>query len=381
MSRPGSPPLFVAGCALLCACRFVPSGVDDPRAGDPDAADEPFEVPDAGMTQQQGMTPPDADVSIPPDAATPPEVEAPPPGWSGPPLIVGVGLGGRHLVSTDGVVWTGDTQDDPRDPTRDLTAVAYADGLVVAVGGGCAGARCAGRITTFDGARWAEAALPADSSWLGGVAHGNGRWVAAGAGGPTLVSDDGIHWNARGDLAGDVRALTFGTVGGADLFVAVGDDGLRARSSDGATWTDVGHGFPGASEPVSLRAVDIAGGTVVAGGEVGRRLRSGDGATWTDPAAGGDTIVSIVFADRAFLAFADNGIVHVSSDDGRSWLPQTLVNAPTAGITLGATRGARLYVGARGGAIATSATGLGWVIRLDRGPTFDALTAFAFAGQ
>src|SRR6185436_4298879 len=242
-----------------------------------------------------------------------------PPGWIGGPQVVAVGQGGRRVVSPNGLDWTGDLLDTPgdRDPTKDLLAVSYAGGLVVAVGGGCVGAACAGRIVTFDGDRWPEATLPS-RGWLGAVAYGNGVWLAAGAAGPALVSPAGTRWTARGSLPGHVRALAFGSFGGTQAFVAVGDGGLRARSADGQTWTGVAQGFPGSEVPLSLRSVAIGDGTVVAAGEMGRRIRSRNGIDWTDPAAGGADLASVVFADRTFLAYAVNGIVFLSGDDGRS---------------------------------------------------------------
>jgi len=305
-----------------------------------------------------------------------------PPGWVGGQLVVAVGQGGRRVVSVNGVDWTGDLRDAPgdRDPTKDLLAVSYAAGSVVAVGGGCAGTACAGRIVTFDGAHWTEGNLPANRSWLAAVAHGGGVWVAAGAAGPVLVSSDGKSWTSRGNLPGHVRALAYGDVGGTSAFVAVGDGGLRARSTDGHTWTGVVQGFPGSDVPVSLRSVAIGDGAVVAAGELGRRIRSRDGLEWTDPAAGGSDLASVVYADRTFLAYADNGIVFLSADGGHSWNPQVLVDPPRHSVATGMMAGSRLFVAARGEIIMTSSNGLAWSTRLDGTIDVNTLNAFVFAG-
>jgi hypothetical protein len=384
--------LLLLGSVLGSGCQFSTSGVRNPVAvDDPDAGGNPVPiVPDAGITITDPAGMPSRDAATSPDLAPPGDGPRPdativvgPAGWIGAPLVIGVGQGGRRLVSPDGVAWSGELQDanGDSDPTKHLLAVTYAGGLVVAVGGGCAGGHCAGRIVTFNGERWTEAALPPQQGWLAAVAYGGGAWVAAGAGGETLVSSDGKRWTARGTLPTHVRALAYGSVGGVSMFVAVGDDGSRARSLDGQSWSDVARGFPGADGPVALRSVAIGDGTVVAAGEAGRRIRSRNGVDWTDPAAGGNDLTSMVFADRTFLAYADNGIVFLSPDDGRTWNPQTLVDPPSNSVVTGMMAGARLYVAARAQIIMTSPNGLAWNERLDSGAAdANALAAFVFAG-
>jgi hypothetical protein len=371
-------PLIAQG---LLGCTFSREGVKDPVSFRPDAGEEP----EGGLPiNLQGMYPDAAaDLAAAPDAARPDlGGAAGPPGWKAGPLVVAIGQGGRRVVSANGLDWSGDVRDVPvdRDPTKDLRAITYAGGLVVAVGGGCAGARCAGRVVTFDGETWSEVALPADRGWLAAVAQGGGVWVAAGAAGPVLVSTDGKHWTQRGTLPANVRALVHGNVGGTAMFLAVGDGGLRARSTDGQTWSSVQQGFPGSDEPITLRALAIGNGTAVAAGELGRRLRTRNGSDWTDPAAGGTELTSVVFADQTFLAYADNGIVFLSLDEGRSWTPQVLVDPPHHGVAAGMMSGARLFVAARGETIMTSSNGLAWSTRPEGSLDVNALLAFVFAG-
>jgi hypothetical protein len=367
---------------LALGCTVSPEGVKDPVAAEVDAAADPADADPPAMPQ--GMDAAVAADQSPADVSSPPDYPPlpGPPGWVGGQLVVAVGQGGRRVVSGNGVDWTGDLRDTPgdRDPTKDLLAVSYSAGLVVAVGGGCSGTACAGRIVTFDGAHWTEGSLPANRSWLAAVAHGNGVWVAAGASGPVLVSSDGKSWASRGSLPGHVRALAYGDVGGTPAFVAVGDGGLRARSTDGRTWTGVIQGFPGSDEPVSLRSVAIGDGAVVAAGQLGRRIRSRNGIDWTDPAAGGTDLASVVFADRTFLAYADNGIVFLSADGGQSWSPQVLVDPPRHSVATGMMAGSRLFVAARGETIMTSSNGLAWSQRLDGTVDVNTLNAFVFAG-
>lgn len=306
----------------------------------------------------------------------------PPTGWSGPPLVVAVGYGGRRLVSVDGVVWTGDMQDlrGNADSPRLLRDVSYGGGLVVAVGGGCSGGTaCSGRILTFNGDRWAEATVPSGQGWLSGVVHGGGTWVAVGANGSILYSKDGKSWTAARPQMGNLRRVAHGNVGGTNMFVAVGDNGLRVRSLDGIAWSDAVTGFPGADGPVSLTAVGIGNGTVVAAGDAGRRIRSRNGVVWTDAAAGGSGIGAVVFVDGRLMAF-DDPVVHVSTDDGARWSPQTQVNPPSDSVAVGMLRGSRLFVGARGAEIKTSPNGVAWTTRVNGGMDLNNITAFTFAG-
>jgi hypothetical protein len=379
---------LIAGIAFALGCSVENTGVPAGPLGMGGMGEPTEELPDAAPPAKPTR---DASAGAEPDTAPPSDVRAPDAprvvgadGWVGGPRVVAVGQGGRRVWSPDGLTWTDDRQDarGEADPTKHLLAVAFGGGRVVAVGGGCVvGARCAGRLMIFDGERWTETPLPDGQSWLSSIAYGGGVWVAAGAGGGTVVSPDGgKHWMARNSLPATVRALGYGSVGGTAMFVAVGDNGLRAHSRDGVSWLDVKQGFPGVDDPVSLRALAIGNETIVAAGAAGRRIRSSNGADWTDPAAGGHDLASLVFADRTFLAYTDNGVVFLSTDDGRSWRPQTVIDPPNHSVATGMMSGARLFVAAEDGVIKTSPNGLAWSTRLAADANANALYAFVFAG-
>jgi hypothetical protein len=337
-----------------------------------DGATRPDSGPDGGIDVRV------ADAA-PVDMAAPPPN---PPGWMGGPLIVGVGVGGRHIVSRDGVEWTGDGQDvkGSADPSKNFQAVAYGGGLVVAVGGGCAGTTCAGRISTFDGATW-TAITPAPKQPLGGVAYGQGTWVAVGATGPALFSTDGKHWTAASTpLPAGVRAVAWGLVGTTSMFIAVGDNGLRARSVDGKTWTDIAQNFPMSDTPVALHTVVIGDKVAVAGGEGGRRIRTMNGVDWANVALGGEDIPALVYADHMFLGYATNGTAWVSTNSAQSWDFITIVGGPKQSFAAGVLGGSRLYVGAYDAIIKTSPDGRGWTQRRFAAPDENAFTAFTFGG-
>ena len=86
--------------------------------------------------------------------------------------------------------------------------------------------------------------LPPSTSKFGttdinGIAYGGGKFVAVGNSGKMAYSTDGVFWTT-------VTTSRFGTTAirgvayGGDKFVAVGDFGMMAYSTDGIMWTAVG---------------------------------------------------------------------------------------------------------------------------------------------
>jgi hypothetical protein len=382
--------------ALVVGCGVTPEGTGPLPPATGSSPDVPAQQPmtssdasvDAGVPPEVGSRPDGSmadgardvrPVDASADMASPPP---PPPGWVGGQLIVGVGQGGRHIVSRDGLTWMDDVQDVrlDADVSKDYQAVAYGAGLVVAVGGGCVGTTCTGRITTFDGSTWSVAPIPVKQA-LTGVAYGQGTWVAVGGGGACLYSADGKHWNAaKTTLPVNLWAVAWGPVGDTSMFVTVGDDSLRARSLDGQTWTDAKRGFPNEDNPIVLHTVAIGDKVAVAGGEGGRRIRTVDGLTWDGGALGGADVPALVYADHMFFGYATDGNAWVTMNSGVSWTPITIIEGPRRTTTAGVMRGTRLYVGSTGGAIKSSADGRGWTLRRIAATDDNAFTAFTFAG-
>jgi hypothetical protein len=72
------------------------------------------------------------------------------------------------------------------------------------------------------------------------IAYGNGRFVAVGNGGKMAWSTDGVNWTAVTSHpfgTGGIAGIAYGNGGNAvSKFIAVGDKGNMARSTDGVTW-------------------------------------------------------------------------------------------------------------------------------------------------
>src|SRR2546423_1444106 len=69
---------------------------------------------------------------------------------------------------------------------------------------------------------------------LSAVAYGNGLFVAVGDFGTIETSSDGVTWTVRHAQAATLSGVAFGN----DRFVAVGSDGLTLNSQDGINWAN-----------------------------------------------------------------------------------------------------------------------------------------------
>ena len=173
---------------------------------------------------------------------------------SGAGLWVAVGSGGIIAKSTDGNTWTPAATVSGVSGKGGLTygyGVAYGKdnlgaGLWVAVGSGGIIAK------STDGNVWTPAASVGGLTYGYGVAYGKdnlgaGLWVATGGNGIIAKSTDGNTWTPAATVAGVSGKGGLTSVGecvaygkdnlGAGLWVAVGDGGLIAKSTNGNVWT------------------------------------------------------------------------------------------------------------------------------------------------
>lgn len=320
--------IVVFAFSLLAAACSDAGNPAHPESGD---ASSPMPSPTVAVGDDAGhdrASPPDAGSDA---ATTPADTGADAPARVG--RFVAVGYDGRRAMSLDGRVWTHDTRDGAGDVDGPqlLRDVAYANGLFVAVGGGCAGG-CKGRIAvTTDGISWTDVAPASANNWLGGVAWGNGTWIAVGGFPRVMRSIDGKTWTFADQSDGSLRKVRFAN----GWFVGVGDDGRRRRSKDGITWTSATSGGTG------FGALAYGNGTWVVAGNGGRRVRStDDGATWKDDVTS-DSTDSVLFAEGRFVATSEGSLL--TSPDGAAWTPHAGRSA--SGVGFGAPGGQARYVG------------------------------------
>ena len=216
-------------------------------------------------------------------------------------LWVAVGYDGVIAKSTNGNTWSAAAS------KGGITTVGYGvaygkDGLGngrwVAVGDGSFIAH------SPDGNTWTAAATSADGSKGGiyyngfGVAYGKdnlgaGLWVAVGQGGVIAKSTNGNTWTAAASTGGIISygyGVAYGKdASGAGLWVAVGGSGLIANSPDGNTWTPAASkgGITGYGRGVAYGKDNLGAGLWVAVGQGGLIAKSTDGNTWTPAASTG----------------------------------------------------------------------------------------------
>jgi hypothetical protein len=171
----------------------------------------------------------------------------------------------------------------------------------------------------FDGATWI---LNDDGNFLypRDVAASDEAFVVVGGEGAERTfgySRNGIDWFGHAEDGIKLLAVTYA----AGRFVAVGDVGTAAWSTDGRTWTDVDIGVDRAFYDVAYGA-----GTFVAVGEDGVRARSVDGSAWTlvSGAGSADTLTSVAWSQPVgiFVAAGDNGLRMQSANASGSWFSE-----------------------------------------------------------
>lgn len=188
------------------------------------------------------------------------------------------------------------------------------------------------------------------------VVFGGGRFVAVGAGGRTVVSDDGFNWLPAAATGEDVaQAVAFDgerywAVGAAGAIyasntltqwdfvarepnynwlnglsivdgtkVAVGANGVIMRAAEGGSWAPV-------NTPTHFNLNAVAGrpGSWVAAGDNGALLHATDGTDWTvvTPPSGFETwrFQNVKYVNGQFFVMGGSGQL-LASADGLSWTP------------------------------------------------------------
>jgi len=217
-------------------------------------------------------------------------------------------------------------------------------------------------------------------SSIKGIAYGNGKYVAVGDDGKMATSTDGVTWTAVRDTKfgqSYIRAVAFGN----NRFVAGGSDSL-AYSTDGVTWTAViakpsdyiGDGLDAGSakRPFFADAYVIiyVGGKFIAGCAIGRMAVSTDGITWTavpreNTDFGVANIRAIAYGNGKFVAVGDseyyNGIS--TSTNGTKWtaVKDSKFGHNTSFSIRGVAFGNNRFVAVSdNGKISTSTDGINW---------------------
>ncbi len=235
--------------------------------------------------------------------------------------------------------------------------------------------------------------LPKKAVVAGGGVLVSANWVAVGEGGLIAKSTDGNTWTPAASKGG-ITTYGYGVAYGKDnlgagLWVAVGQGGgLIAKSTDGNTWTPAAStgGIIDYGRGVAYGKDNLGAGLWVATGGGGLIAKSTDGNTWT-PAASKGGITGVGF-DVAYgkdalgaglwVAVGGGGII-AKSTDGHTWTPAASKGSITGsgqGVAYGKdASGAGLWVAVgQGGLIAKSTNGNDWTPAASKG----GLTTYGF---
>lgn len=279
---------------------------------------------------------------------------------------------------TAGTVTPGSVNSDVQ-----LTNV-YADGhTVVAVGSN-------GRIitSTDDGLTWTADASPVGIN-LRGVAYGGGEWVAVGDAGVGAISSNGLDWSSVYlGVKGGFRAVTYN--GTTHTWIAGGfltplNGGAVQVSSDGGqTWSAAPITNPGVfwggttNGPLSILTGN-EGEMLLHRGNSWRTIRVPDKIVPFDgvPIPQGGFIWQVVHGADGYVAVGSEGMT-LFSKNAQRWF---LIFSPLSQVLRGVACGDGRYVAVgEDGQIGVSSNGLFWT--LDHNvPTVEDLRGVAFTGD
>lgn len=182
-----------------------------------------------------------------------------------------------------------------------------------------------------------------------------GMFAAVGANGVIFTSPDGINWTQRSSpvltnlnavtgYAATQNAEITGTNPGL-LWVAVGDGGTAAYSTDGVNWL-----ASPTSTTQTLRSIMHVAGTFFAVGDAGTLVSTTNGYTWATLPIASTTAVpalnSVTYGAGVYLAVGNNGTI--VSDFGSGWAVTTAPNSLTTnnlrGVAAAVTAYGTVYV-------------------------------------
>lgn len=218
------------------------------------------------------------------------------------------------------------------------------------------------------------------------VAYGNGVWVAVGypiAGSTSVWSSlNGIEWTPRNaPEANNWSSVTYGN----GWFVAVATSGTHRvmRSQDGITWTTAS-----AAEANSWNAVAYGNGKFIAVASTGTNramVSSDNGATWTASNIGSRSWTGVAYGAGVWVAVA-SGHLKRSTDNGSSWDSEATAGAGLAlSRRVSYSQGYFVTVAHDSGALTLSAyrsaNGASWsLVSVSAGPDGDRLDICAGLG-
>ena len=164
---------------------------------------------------------------------------------------------------------------------------------------------------------------PFGASRVWTIVKGGSVYVAGGDGGKIAYSSNGTTWTlATQTIFGETGAVRGIAHNGSNTFVAVGYNGKIATSPDGAAWTERTSGLD-----TSILCVAYGNGTFLAGGDGGEVRASTDGGvTWSEitgwagsTICDGSAVLTLIFDGSKFVAGGENGKIAMSTTGTADW--------------------------------------------------------------
>jgi hypothetical protein len=209
-------------------------------------------------------------------------------------------------------------------------------------------------------ANWTQQTSSFGADALYGVTYGNSFFVAVGDQGKLATSTNGTSWTQQTSSFGTAPIL--GATYGNSIYVIVGGSGKLATSSNGTAWTQQTSSF-GNTFSDTINGVTYGNGIFVAGGNNGKLATSSNGIAWTQQTSsfGTDTILKATYANGIFVAVGASGKLATSSN-GTAWTQQT--SGFGTDTIWDAAYGKGLYVAVgNAGKLATSSNGTTWTLQ------------------
>lgn len=156
----------------------------------------------------------------------------------------------------------------------------------------------------------------ANSSQYNAVTYGNGKYVAVGANGQTVMSTDAITWSNTD--SGTINSL-LGVTYAYGYYIAVGVNGTVVISASGTAWQTIV-----INSTVTLTSVEYVNSVVMATGNDGNIYQTTDAINWTLIATGNTVqLNSISYGNSTYVAVGQAGTV-IYSADGTAWTTETI---------------------------------------------------------
>jgi chitodextrinase len=194
-------------------------------------------------------------------------------------------------------------------------------------------------------------------STINGIAWGGPsagqKFVAVGVLGKMAYSSDGVTWTAvtsnpfdaatNGGTALRIGAIAWGGPSGGQKFVAAGDSGKMAYSSDGENWTSVNSTLT--KHIYRLSYDGPAGQQIFMAGVTGQTIVSTDGTSWTPSSITG-SVMDMAYGGGKFVCHVASFFAAWSSD-GTNWTrvaEDQLSGTPGNAIAWGGPAGSKRFV-------------------------------------